>query len=224
MLITAGALAYVLGVHFDTASTRIAAIGDVFAGGIFLFALLAGVVAVLAYADSSRRPRLSIEWLFEFLDGRIIVGDELVASPSGTRALLGSPPPGLHGDDPVPLEPVKLRLKVRNIGDVVARNVAIGVLLEGIFFDPPPTADPESRWSFRHSNREGWWQVQFEGGTDWAVYPGPVPRELVVDLTGMWAATSMPNTGWGAVIVAADGLNQPVDTPLCLTICPPTEG
>jgi hypothetical protein len=60
LLITVGALVIVLLVPPSPANLDVA-IGDVFAGGIFLLAVVAAVVAVFSYAQSSRQPMLSTE-------------------------------------------------------------------------------------------------------------------------------------------------------------------
>jgi hypothetical protein len=217
LAITAIALVTVLLVHFSSAD-RLIAVGDVFGGGIFLLAVVAAVVAVLAYADSSRRPKLLTAWSFRSLrDGSIVSSAELAAD-LGIRNFTDPAPTCACGSgDLVPLEPVKLELRVENHGEVAAKNVAVAFYLEGIYFSPRPAVDPQ--WRF--FEKDNGWQIQWESGADRVVYPGAIPRTPSIELTGMWAFSEITHTDWGSVATFADDLKQPGIHPLRIDAASP---
>jgi hypothetical protein len=217
LVVTAAWLGIVAQAHFDTADQRLVALGDVFAGGIFLLAVIAAIVSVLAYAESSRRPHLRRSWYFRWADGRNFV-NVLPIDQASERTL---PPLGVVGD-PVPLEPVTLCLRVENDGDAGALNVTVAIYLEGVFFSPPPAQELNSPWRLVKRGDQGWWQVQWEGRTDRPVYPGDVARTPEIDLSGMWAVPGVEYTGWGSVYTLADGQRQPNCQPLDISIEPIT--
>jgi hypothetical protein len=218
LAITAGALITVLLVPFSS-SNRLNAVAVVFGGGIFLLAFVAAVVAVLAYNESSRRPRLRTEWFFRSLHDGSILSSEI---PRDRRARnFNEPIPvcGSGAGDLVPLEPVKLQLRVENSGEVAAKNVAVALYLEGIYFSPPPSGDPH--WSF--SKKDNGWQVQWEGGVDRPVYPGAIPRTPFIELTGMWAFSEIIHSERGIVATFADDLKEPRMHPLAIDAAPPLD-
>jgi hypothetical protein len=218
LLITGAWLGIVAGASFETAEQRLVALGDVLAGGIFLLALVAGILAVIAYINSSHRPRLKTSWEFVWPDGTSSV-DEIPEDQGPTaRTPPAHLPPGVT--DPVPLEPVTLRLGIVNDGDAAATNVTVGVYLEGIFFDPPPAPEQNSPWRISNPSSAGWWQVVWAAG-DRVVYQGNVGWTPVIKLSGMWAAPEIPGTAWGSVITLADFLRQPDKQPLHITIARP---
>ena len=219
LLITGVWLGWVALASFETADQRLVALGDVLAGGIFLFALLAGILAVIAYVNSSHRPHLQTSWEFWRLDGTSSVNEIPVDQARKSRRPPTHLPPSVNGA-PVPLEPVTLQLKIKNDGDAVAANVTVAVYLEGIFFDSPPAPEPGSGWRILTVVRTGWWQVQWNGRDD-LVYQGDVPRTPKIELSGMWAAPEIPWTTWGGVVTLADSLRQPSRQPLHITIARP---
>jgi hypothetical protein len=219
LLITGVWLYIVARASFKTADQRLIALGDVFAGGIFLLALIAGILSVIAYVGSSRRPHLQTSWQFVWRDGTISSTEIPLDQGHPPRKLAGALPPGVSGTA-IPLEPVTLTVRMLNDGEVVAMNVTVAFFLEGIFFDPPPAPEPHSQWRIQCRNRTyGWWQIHWEGRTDLPIYAGDLPRTVDIELTGMWAAApEIPRTGWGEVVTLADALKKPQHQPLMITI------
>ena len=191
------------------------AVGDAFAMGTFLLAAFAGVTAVVAYAQASRRPRLKTTWKFLSLRDRSEIGNKFSRDPGIRDAFQGRLPGSVRASDLVPLESVTLRARVVNDGDAAAKEVAIVFFLEGIYFSPPPTLDPRSRWSFE-ADDEGW-KITWEGGTGALIYAN-IPRAPTVDLTGMWAVPHIEYTDWSGVLTVADGVKEPEIQPLKLEV------
>src|SRR5436190_11101382 len=124
-------------------ANRDVAIGDVFGGGIFLLAFIAAGVSLFAYAQSSRRPRLTTTWSFWLVRDRLeYLGEEDVQFPIdlGARPPFSRPLPPDVDDarELVPLEPVQLRTTITNFGEVSGKYVTVAFFLEGIYFDPDP--------------------------------------------------------------------------------------
>lgn len=214
LFITTVGLAVVLLVPFSS-SNRDIAVGDVFAGGIFLLAMVAAVVAVLAYAQSSRKPRLATACSFVSLrDGGLL--DEF-ARAAGIRDFT-DPLPASVSDrgDLVPLEHVRLELVVKNHGQVAANNVLVALYLDGIYFSPHPPTAPGSGWKLFSEEKGS--RLQWE--PDRPVHAGSIPRCPSIDLTGMWAAPDMMDPDWRELITAADYLKQPTRGPLRIPAIP----
>ncbi len=199
---------------------RDVAVGDAFGAGIFLLAIVAAAVAVLAYVQSSRRPKLETKrWFRSLKDESLISESEFPRDPT-SRKFTGRPPDGVASGPTylVPLEPAVLRLRLENTGQVAAKNVAVLLRLEGIYFDPPPTPDPGSPWSFFPTPRG--WKIQWQGGMDRPVYPNGPGRTPSFDLTGMWALSDIEHTGFGAIVTFADDLKKPKEDPLVINAAP----
>lgn len=219
LLITAVGSGFAALATFQSPDQRLIALGDVLTGGIFLLALVAGILSVIAYVNSLHRPTLRTTWEFLWLDGTSSL-DQIPADQNpGGRGAPARLPPYVDGV-PVPLEPVILKVTLENDGDAVARNVTVAVYMEGIFFDPPPTPGPDSKWKITNIDNTGWWRVQYNSG-DRVVYPGDTRTSTTIELSGMWAAPRIPSTGWGSVITAEDTLGKAGDQPLNITIARP---
>ncbi len=145
---------------------RLVAIGDVLAAGGLALAFFAGLVATLAYRVSTQRPALipSIK-----VDGMYPIEVGLAGPDSaGERRIVKLPAPGL------PNASVPLVLRVENVSDWSARNVAVRVELKGM-----RGLDVAVDWvraaadlSTGHITA-----VQWEGGADYAIH-GNWFREL----------------------------------------------
>lgn len=218
-LITIASIVVVFSMPLSS-SNRDVAVGDSFGGGIFLLAVVAAVVAVLAYAESSRRPKLKTRWGFWSAPGSFIWGG--LPTDTARRDFTDIRPASVRDQgDLVALAPVEFSLAVENDGEVAARNVAVLIRLEGIYFSPVPSLDSGGPWRIIPTPKGT--NIQWEGGADRAVYPGEIPRTPSLKLTGLWADTQVTHTDWGEVITFADDLRHPERHPLQIDAAlPPT--
>jgi hypothetical protein len=148
-------------------------------GGILLLAAVAAIVAVLAYADSSRRPKLKTALEFRSLRTGELIPSHMIPRDEGVRGFTGDLPRPAAIGKLVPLEPVNLRVVITNSGEVAGKNVLVVYFLENVFFSPVRLVGPE--WKL--SPKVPGWQLQWEGGRP--VFPGELPRGPSIDLTGM---------------------------------------
>lgn len=169
-------------------ANEVVAIGDVLVGGTFLLAFVAGVVALLAYRDATRRSMLVTTW-------------------SLNGAELGEAPLKFHRDSTVdlgvngriPLKKAKLRIRVENTGNASGRYVMVVIRMEGIIFDSEPSK-PE--WSVYEGSKG--WQVEWRPEARRRIYPGAWGWRESVELKGMSAVQNRPDTRWSRVVTFAD--------------------
>lgn len=159
-----------------SAGDRLVAIGDALAAGAFGLAVLAGVVAVLAYRVASQRPQLTASWSVSGSTDGVIVGLDAPDS-AGERRIKPHPvgpwPP--HGS-------LTAEFRIENVSEWSARNVAVSVEFTGMrgIGAPadwsPGTSDP---WTGMVTG------LEWEGGADKAIH-GHRSRALpAVPLTGV---------------------------------------
>jgi hypothetical protein len=197
---TTGVVIFVLKSHFEFLQDQYSAVTAVLTAGIFVFAVFAGLVAVLAYADSSRHAVMHVEVLFDDLAGnRLALTLQRDEDRARTLSSTGASALGA----PIPLRPAILRCRITNSGGAVARNVTVAVFLEGIMFDPDPSTPKDPQWLLRCNSSLGWWQAEWQGGTEKPIYPRTIPRTPTVHLDNMWWV-DVPQTPWGSVMVFAD--------------------
>lgn len=161
------AILVVWAARLSTSSDELAAAGVVLAGGTFALALLAAGLAAVAFAQSIRRPKLSVR-------------AELVFA--GTQAqqneVVGIESPGF-----IPQLPAACRLPagavlttVDNDGDATARNVTVLLQISGLFALVAPAL--AGGWHDLLIDPAGAMvTLAWEGGADYAVHPR-VPRIL----------------------------------------------
>ncbi len=138
----ASALVLARGVPSGVSTNQLAAIGTILGGGGFLFAIVATVVAVVAYANSLPKPDLYVETV------------EQVAQ--------ASPPAGTWG----------LKVTLSNRGTVAARFVAVRVTFSDWrwqFTDAATRA--RTPWRVDYSTNPFFDRATWEGGADAVLHP-----------------------------------------------------
>ena len=142
VVIVTSALVLVRGAPSGITANQLAAIGTILGGGGFLFAIVATVVAVVAYANSLPKPDLYVETV------------EQVAQ--------ASPPAGTWG----------LRITLGNRGTVAARFVAVRVTFSNWrwqFTDAATRA--RTPWRVDYSTNPFFDRATWEGGADAVLHP-----------------------------------------------------
>jgi hypothetical protein len=142
VVIVMSALVLVRGAPSGVTANQFAAIGTILGGGGFLFAIVATVVAVVAYANSLPRPDLYVQTL------------EQVAQ--------AFPPSGTWG----------LKITLGNGGQVAARFVAVRVTFSNWgwqFADAPTRA--RTPWRVDYSTNPFFSRATWEGGADAVLHP-----------------------------------------------------
>ena len=159
-------------VNFDTTADRLAAEALVFGVGTFAIAIVAGLLALQAFASSLRAPQLELTvWLtfqVESVEGEL---------PPQRAVQAASDPTSTPDRDLWALPESVLRIFVTNEGDATARNVYVLARIEPRHAHPVVGAAPG--WSLlpsAHSDGPEL-RLEWEGGVDFALHPD-VPRWL----------------------------------------------
>ena len=201
LVATCTGVGLVMGANFSNQTDRLGGVGAVIGGGAFLLAVLAGLIAVLAYADATRQPHLKVLEAYFEKDGQKL-GTSLPVDGSRVGIQPHTPPPNLS-TAPTPVGPVTLKVRFENDGEAVARDFSLIVQLEGVFFDPLPPELSDRGWSHYQIHERKWAQIQWEGVGRSAIYPDQV-YTATVELSSMWAVPGTPSTDWGKVRLFAD--------------------
>ena len=175
-------------------SDKLAAETVVLTGAGFLLAVLAAVVAILAYRLAARQPKLELtahlsDGLFGGPIVFLIAEDKSLPEPSeGELRRLSS-----YGELPEPMWPreyddlLTLQIGIRNLSSYTARNPAVRIEFLGLY------GDLESPVEWQVLKTTGRVLVQWEGGADYAVH-GNWTRQLPpLNLIGMVAEKSNPD-------------------------------
>jgi hypothetical protein len=141
-VIVASALVLARGVPSDVSTSQFAAIGTILGGGGFLFAIVATVVAVMAYANSLPKPDLYVETVQQVAQ---------TFPPSGTWGL---------------------KITLGNRGTVAARFVAVRVTFFdwGWQFTDAATR-ARTPWRVDYSTNPFFDRATWEGGADAVLHP-----------------------------------------------------
>jgi hypothetical protein len=147
---------------------RILGLGDVFAGGTFVLALLAAAVGLLAYQIAVQRPTLIPRIASDDVEGSTITVGLGPADSTGERAIVRTPGFGRHG------EVVQLLVTIENTSNWSARNVSARVDLKSM-----RRIQHSGDWviAARDHMTEDITGLQWEGGANYAIH-GHSLREL----------------------------------------------
>jgi hypothetical protein len=221
LVLTAAAAAMVGLLPFDHLADQLATEAVVIAAGTFLLAVVAGVLALVAFAQSLQRPSVEVWFGFRFTDRTLQPPREERAPQRSIQALSA-----LKGDAIVArstwpevwvLPTALLDLTVTNSGEVTARNVVVTVTIHELLV-PLDYALPPGWICLDHDTEAGVTRLQWDGGTDLAVHP-QVPRSLPdVILKSSVRPFGKP---WVRVSVVADGAPLRDDTHELLPITAP---
>ena len=146
---------------------QLAAAGVVLTGGTFGLALIAAVLAAIAYAQSVRRPAVRVRPL---LAGVNMPVGRIGSFPDGWASVPGATLDPAT-DDARRLPPLRLDMIVSNDGDAAARNVTLTVDIDGLQVQEAPQLPEGWRLVLRQS-LQGFLRLEWDGGADLAVHPG----------------------------------------------------
>lgn len=192
-----------------------AAAAAVLTGGGFFIALLAGALAVIAYAESIRRPALTVRAVLTQSPDFGTVPSEATASPSITvmqqkareRTDLAFMP---WWEEAAPVRPpLWLYTALSNSGEATARYVVLTVEITGV---QARVVLGEPRWTVLDQDPyNGCLRLEWDGGADWTVHPttGRDRRPPAVQLNP--AAAIPGSTITVSATAVADG-TKPVTT------------
>jgi hypothetical protein len=183
----------------DRFSDRLVEAGDVLAGGTLALALLAAVVAVLAYAAATGVPDLKLQVQFEFSYTNQPVFDSEVKEIDGwVRARKFKQTTG--------------RIVIRNVGKYSARNPAVVIKLNGMAFLIDEYSLIKDWQVLDFMNTVGVTSVEWDGGPTYSIH-GNSKRQLPIDLSGL---CYIPDSGLPSLTfeLQAEGYRREVTVPV----------
>jgi len=144
---------------------RLAETGDWLAGGTLALAVIAGLVALQAYASATGLPRLQLSVRFV---RRSVDGNDSEPTPiASSEKSLG---------------PVTVMFEVRNASSYSARNPAIAITLQGPHFASQAPTLGEG-WAITYGDHEQILEIQWDGGPVYSIHGHSVRRlQFTVDI------------------------------------------
>lgn len=181
---TAVGSAALVGAPFKTDADKWSAIGVAIGGGTFLLAAVAGLVAAVAYAQTSRRPKLEVKVELSF-ETAGVGGTPLPPMQRGPITLFGKQQPrhAPFWSDAYETPPGRLTVTLTNAGDAAARNVVVTIEIVGVQLERIPQ-DLAPGWTLDDLNLPlATTRFRWEGGVDLAVHQKPAPGRRLPLLT-----------------------------------------
>lgn len=165
LLATSGYAIAMLSTSHLALSDKLAVAGDVTAGGTLLLAVIAGLIALQAYAAATGLPDLTVQVWFANCEKNNPV---FRAEPTADGYLETTAVPGQ----------TTATIRVRNQGDYSASNPAVILRLSGMSFDLP-NGHPD--WAVLESDISGVTAVQWDGGPMYSMHGGSTRRLPPID-------------------------------------------
>jgi hypothetical protein len=198
---TAAVAVTLLSSHGGSAD-HLAEVGDAFAGGTLLLALLAGAVAVQAYAYASGLPRLMFQVQFEFSEPNKPVFQAELEDNGWTKARDFKQTTG--------------RVILRNVSAYSARNPAVVARLHGMAFLGQGNSMRKNWTTIVFVNTVGATAIQWDGGPAYSIH-GHSTRHIPLDLSKLWHIPA-----WGVPSITfellAEGYRRVVNVPVDFTL------
>jgi hypothetical protein len=148
---------------------KLGGVADVLAGGTLLLAVIAGLVALQAYAAATGLPDLELQVRFEY-------------SQENHPVFRGSVAAGGWVEATSPLGQTAATILIRNRSDYSARDPALVVRLVAMTFDH---RGEDSDWLIIESDNMGVSAVQWDGGPMYSIHGGSIRRLPLLDLRSL---------------------------------------
>jgi hypothetical protein len=184
---------------------RLAAAADVFAGATLLLAIIAALVALLAYAVSTGPPDLRLSVRFEFSYPNEPVFTANVESNGWIKAK--------------EFKQTCAVISFRNYSGYSAKNPALIVRAQAMAFLPNQVPSNESWIQIDFVNTVGMTAVQWDGGPMYSIHGHSVRRLPSLDLGRLWHIPDWGNPTFTFEILA-DGYRREVTLPVEFTMDP----
>jgi hypothetical protein len=200
--LTVAALGTTVGVlvvwrHYSDETLRWTAVAGVSTGGAFVLAVFAGIIAAVAYLQSSRRPVLHAffsvittkygpYFLVPVSEGQALnfkVGQDSELPP---QAVSGAPRDALRRCGAQALHPEPLTFTLANEGQASARNVVVLLEFSGLFWWPTHDLPDGWRPDWQRGPKHPVTALRWEGGADYAIHSAGDKRYWDFDFTEVW--------------------------------------
>jgi hypothetical protein len=184
---------------------RLAAAGDLLTGATFLLAVIAAIVALLAYAVSTGVPDIQVSVQFEY---SIPNKPVFKAKPDNNGWLTAEAFKQTTG-----------RIVLRNKSSYSAKNPAVIVRLLGMAYHPGASNIAVNKeWTITNAiNTVGITEVQWDGGATYSIHGQSVRRLPVLDLVNL-QKTPAPDYPLLVFEILAEGYRKEVALPVDFTL------
>jgi hypothetical protein len=180
---------------------KIALVGDIVTAGTLLLAVVAGFIALQAFATATGLPNLKIQLWFDSSNKNrpIFVADKLSNGWLEADVLAGQ---------------THARVRLLNRSNYAARDIAVMIQLNGMVLAAGKFCEKDGWWAADNAGDSGIVAVQWDGGSDYLVHGHSARRLPDLDL-GVILCTGIPETSFLEVhIMASPGYRRTVKVPV----------
>jgi hypothetical protein len=185
----------------EALDTRLTAAGDVLTAGTLLLAVVAGFVALQAFAVTTGLPKLQIQVLFASSDKNRPI---FQASKLSNGWLQTTPP----------ADQTQARIRIRNRSNYPARDLAITIQLNGMALKSESFRDTDAWWSVDGTDDKGIREVQWDGGSDYVVHGNSVRRMPDLNLGVILRTAEAKNCFFHVRVLSSPGYERTVKVPV----------
>jgi hypothetical protein len=210
---------------FTSTADRLVAAGDVLVGATLLLAAIAAVVALLAYALSTGAPELQISVRFQ----RASRDNPEKSSPNSLEFEAIRLETGVFRKKRFDRDLVEILL--RNVGSYSAKNPAVIVRVNAMFFIPLPTEEPGTDWPEiesvgtsetslligKNTLDRGIKAVQWDGGPTYSIHGYSTRRLPNIDFFDLHYVPQWGRPGL-TIEILAEGYRREIKLPVGFTV------
>jgi hypothetical protein len=185
----------------ETLDTRLTISGDVLTAGTLLLAMVAGFVALQAFAVTTGLPKLQIQVWFDSSDKNRPIFQASKLSNGWLQTI-------------APTSQTQARIRIRNHSNYPARDLAITIQLNGMALKSESFRDTDAWWSVDSTDNKGIREVQWDGRSDYLVHGNSVRRIPDLDLGVILRTAEAKNCFFHVRVLSSPGYERTVKVPV----------
>jgi hypothetical protein len=201
-ILTAAAILtfHILASRSTNLADRLAEAGDLLSGGILLLAVLAALVALLAYAVATGMPKLELQVCFEF------------SKPNRPVFKASTSEDGWLKADSFKQTRGAISLKNRSV--YTARNPAVVIRLNGLAFHSAEFSQSREWVTVAFANTIGITAIQWDGGPSFYIHGRSIRHLPTVNFQGLTQVPNWGDPGLSIELLADGGYRRVVKIPI----------
>jgi hypothetical protein len=192
LVVTTVLTLHVLTLSSNSRADRLVEVGDLLAGGTFLLAVLAALVALLAYAVATGNPDLKFQVTFEFSKPNLPIFNAFRTQEGWLKAQ--------------PFKQTSGTISLKNVSRrYTARNPAVIVRLNGLVFQQGDFAQTPGWVTIGFANTIGVTAVQWDGGPAYYIHGNSIRQLPAVSFQGLTRVPAWNDDPSLSIELLADG-------------------